>query len=222
MGLRVYHSPRYTIDLDALLVKSNLSNALETIKTNAQKDFNDGVWFRFQEEIDLKTQGEYGGIRQVYRAGIGSPPQEIKKFQIINFDLGVGDPVFPHPIENKMTELIGKQELSWIVYPIETIIAEKIHALIDRGEFNSRSKDIFDLANFIPQSNSKNLIKSIEACFKYRNTPIPNNLIDSLNSIDLKLLKKGWASATSSLKNAPDIEVEFKKFLVELERKLND
>lgn len=29
VGLRVYHSPRYTVDLDAILVKSNLEDTLK-------------------------------------------------------------------------------------------------------------------------------------------------------------------------------------------------
>ena len=52
---------------------------------------NDGVWFRFEGQIDLATQGEYGGIRHSYRAGIGEVLKNLKKAQVINFDLGIGD-----------------------------------------------------------------------------------------------------------------------------------
>lgn len=71
VGLKVYQSPRYTIDLDALLVKSNIDKALDAVKRQAETDLNDGVWFRFESTIDLATQGEYGGIRHTYRTGIG-------------------------------------------------------------------------------------------------------------------------------------------------------
>lgn len=65
VGLKVYDSPRYTVDLDALLVKSNIGQTLDHAKNQAEIDLDDGVWFRFERQIDLATQGEYGGIRHV-------------------------------------------------------------------------------------------------------------------------------------------------------------
>ena len=66
VGLKIYESPRYTVDLDALLVKANIDETLERVKQQAEFDLNDGVWFRFESQIDLATQGEYGGIRHSY------------------------------------------------------------------------------------------------------------------------------------------------------------
>ena len=58
VGLKVYGSPRYTIDLDALLVKSNIDSTLELIKQRAEMESDDGTWFRFESQINLTTQGE--------------------------------------------------------------------------------------------------------------------------------------------------------------------
>jgi hypothetical protein len=71
VGLKIYESPRYTVDLDALVLNSNIDETLEKVKQQAEIDLNDGVWFGFEGQIDLATQGEYGGIRHSYRAGIG-------------------------------------------------------------------------------------------------------------------------------------------------------
>jgi predicted nucleotidyltransferase component of viral defense system len=149
VGLRVYNSSRYTVDLDALLRKSNLEATLTLTREAAETDLDDGVWFRFESQVDLEAQGEYGGIRQTFRAGFGELPKKLLKAQTINFDLGIGDPV--SPVSSKMMTLLSNEELSWSVYPIETIIAEKLHALVDRGELNSRSKDVFDLVAFLPK-----------------------------------------------------------------------
>ena len=46
VGLSVYESPRYTIDLDALLVKMDLHLSLELIKKAAETDQGDCVWFK--------------------------------------------------------------------------------------------------------------------------------------------------------------------------------
>ena len=71
VGLKVYESTRYTVDLDALLVKSDVDSTLKKVKESAESDLNDGIWFRFEDQVDLATQGEYGGIRQVCRGASG-------------------------------------------------------------------------------------------------------------------------------------------------------
>lgn len=101
------------MDLDALLVKSNIDQTLEQVKKQAEYDLEDGVWFRFETQVDLATQGEYGGIRHVYRAGIGEVLKNIKKAQIINFDLGIGDPITPGPQKVEVNTLIGQESMSW-------------------------------------------------------------------------------------------------------------
>ena len=201
------------------LSKSHLKETLKQVRKAAEKNISDAVWFRFEKEIDLKTQGEYGGIRQVFRSGIGEMPKNITRAQVIHFDLGTGDPIIPQPVKVKMPELIGKQELSWIVYSIETMIAEKIHALVDRGEGSSRSKDIFDLVHFLPKANKPLLKKALKTCFSYRDTKLPEDLADFINRIDVALLKRGWSSAVSGMKHPPVFEDSFKNLIKELKKK---
>ena len=69
--LRVYKSPRYTIDLDASLTGINLDQIKSIVIEAIEADSEDGTWYRFEKNIDLETQGEYGGLRFVFRAGIG-------------------------------------------------------------------------------------------------------------------------------------------------------
>lgn len=57
--------------------------------------------------MDLATQGEYGGIRHTYRAGIGELLKDIKRAQIINLDLGIGDPITPGPQKVEVKLLPG-------------------------------------------------------------------------------------------------------------------
>ena len=128
VGLRVYHNDRFTVDLDALLFKSDLRKTLVKVREAAETDISDGVWFVYENEADLATQGEYGGVRQVFRAGLGEKLKNIKRAQIVNFDLGIGDPVTPGPVETTTNSLVLEQDFSWAVYPVETILAEKLHA----------------------------------------------------------------------------------------------
>lgn len=200
VGLRVYNSERYTIDLDALLLKADIKSALDLTRKNAEKDLQDGVWFKFADQMDLATQGENGGIRQTYRAGIGEVLTNLSKAQIIHFDLGIGDPVTPGPQKIEVPSLLPKgEDISWSVYPIETICAEKIHALITHGNINSRSKDIHDLSVFLPKADAEVLGEALRKCFTFRNTEIPESFSKTVKMINTTSLERGWLTATATV-----------------------
>jgi predicted nucleotidyltransferase component of viral defense system len=210
VGLRVYESHRYTVDLDALLVNAQIDSTLMLVKEKVECDLDDGVWFRFEDQIELATQGEYGGIRLVYRAGIGEILKDLKKAQIVHFDLGIGDPVTPGPRQMLMPALLSKnEEIRWAVYSVETIIAEKIHAIITHGNINSRSKDVHDLSVFLPKANAAVLAEALKRCFAFRKTELPRSLSAAIKSIDTKSLERGWTSAIASVTDASQFKVAF-------------
>ena len=222
VGLKVYNSLRYTVDLDALVVRTNVESTLNLSREKAESDLDDGVWFRFENQIDLATQGEYGGIRQVYRAGIGEILRDLKKAQIIHFDVGIGDPITPGKMKTTTPALLSTEKpLSWSVYPIETIIAEKLHALIAHGNINSRSKDVHDIATFLPKADPDILGQALKRCFDFRETELPNSFSATLSSINTKSLERGWISATASLPNKPQFKTAFEtivKLIGDMER----
>jgi len=218
VGLRIYQSSRFTMDLDALLVNLDFAKALKEGKRLAQQDIGDGVWFVLDSEENLATQGQYGGFRQIYRTGIGEPPINLSKAQKIHFDIGIGDVVIPPASLVETKELIGDGEICWLVYPIETIIAEKIHALVVRAEFNSRSKDIYDISIFLPKANLIILNKAIESCFQIRKTDLPPDLSGFIEKIDTSILKSGWNNAVSSLYNPPKFEAAYSAIVNQLAR----
>ncbi len=214
VGLKVYESPRYTVDLDALLVKTNAEETLELVKKQAELNLNDGVWFRFESQMDLATQGEYGGIRHSYRAGIGEVLKNIKKAQIIHFDLGIGDPITPGPQKKQTPSLLtGGEEISWSVYPIETICAEKLHALISHGDENSRSKDVHDLAVFLPKVDGPTLKEALKRSFEFRSTALPQSFYTEIKKLNTARLERGWASAVDSIPNVMPFKTAFEKML---------
>lgn len=211
--LRVYASERYTMDLDAVLQKGSLQKMIERIRNITAKDFNDGSWFIFEKQIDLETQGEYGGTRLVFRAGIGDVLKDINRAQIIQFDLGFGDPITPAPFRSSIKELLGSDELSWLVYPVETTVAEKLHALVIRGSLNSRSKDIFDLWYLLPKCDSKILKESLINTFRYRGDTVPSSISNSLKAVDTTTLSRGWRSATATIKTSKTFDAIYKELI---------
>ena len=114
--------------------------------------------------------------------------------------------------------MIGDDELSWLVYPVETIIAEKLQTLIERGDDNSRAKDVFDLYYYLPKADAKILLEAIKRCFEFRGTEVPSDPTEFLAAIDQTLLKRGWKNALATIKNPPTFEEAFDSILEELKR----
>ena len=206
VGLRVYHSPRYTTDLDAVVYRKGRQQTVDLIKAVMPENIGDHVWFSLIKVADLTGQSEYGGVRMEYRAGIGQPPVETKKSRIINIDIGIGDPVTPAPKKEMLPLTIGEGEISWFIYPVETIISEKLHPFVSLGEMNSRSKDMFDLYYLLPKANITILRKAISKTFNFRGDMVSESFLKLFEETDFSLMKRGWVSAVSSLEKAPDFE----------------
>lgn len=218
VALRVYASPRYTIDLDAVLKRGDAGTVAAKAISAIESNLKDGAWFRREREIDLTAQGEYGGRRIVFRTGIGPILKDIKRAQLVNLDIGIGDPITPGPVKSTISELLGGGSVSWSVYPIETAAAEKIHTLVARGSENSRAKDVFDLSLFLPKCRSATLKEALKQTFQYRGAMLPKDIPSVLRAIDLSLIKRGWQSAVGDIESAATFEEAFKTVVSELER----
>ena len=109
--------------------------------------------------------------------------------------------------------LSGFSSISWLVYPVETVLAEKLHALISHGDINSRAKDIYDIARFLPLADSTTLADALVRCFEFRRTTLPSSFPRALRNLDIRILKRGWPSAISSLPTNPSFESEFEKII---------
>lgn len=210
VSVKIYNSDRYTKDLDTILEQGNMKQIVNIIKEAVSSDIGDGVWFIFDNEIDLETQNEYGGIRLNFRAGTGKVITDIKKAKIINIDIGYGDPITPSPIKSTIKTILDDSELSWRIYPVETTVAEKLHALVSRQSFNSISKDIYDLFLLLPKCDKEILAQAIKATFKYSSENIPKSFSQLLLNIDTKILEAGWKKATESLQNKKSFKEVFK------------
>ena len=149
--------------------------------------------------LTLKTQGKHEGLRFSFRAGIGEVLKDLSKGQILNLDLSFGDSVVPSEVPVNTSSLIFDEEISWKIYPLESIVSEKLHALISRGSISSRSKDIFDINFLIEKCDFKNLAKAIESTFLASGDEVPDDIVKELKSLDTARLKKGWRSATQPI-----------------------
>jgi predicted nucleotidyltransferase component of viral defense system len=197
---------RETVDLDFLLTRMNAeAKALqEVFEEIVSISSDDGFAFTF-ESIDLLSQPhmEYPGYRTTLRASFAKMKDKV------HVDVGIGDIVEPQNREIKLFEYRGKpffeESVSLLVYPIETIFAEKLETVLSKGSRNSRMKDYHDLLLLlrnISLQNSKKLQEDVKKTFINRGTilkPI------QFNDSGLKALQQLW---TAHLHGLGDIAKE--------------
>ena len=91
--------------------------------------------------------------------------------QQVSIDIGFGDVVTPCPLLLDYPLLLPDvPDVELYAYSLETLIAEKFHAMVDRDESNSRMKDFFDVYELLRNHEiDKELLKeSVVSTFKNR------------------------------------------------------
>ena len=134
----------------------------------------DGVDFdpRSVECEDIRAQDEYAGIRVKLRATVG------KAVVPLQVDVGFGDALPVAPEEITFPVMLGMAAPKLRAYSRETVVAEKLEAIVKLGMLNSRFKDYFDL-HYLAQKfpfDGALLAKSIAGTFARRGTAFPAGL----------------------------------------------
>ena len=89
------------------------------------------------------------------------------------FDIGFGDVIVPSPILMTYPTIInGMDNPRLVAYSLETVLAEKIQTMVEKGVFNSRMKDFFDVYRVIHvhEFDADILLEALKATFTNRNT----------------------------------------------------
>lgn len=146
-GLFIYtltnFESRSTIDIDFLLrqLPSSIEDVKgvieEIIKIDTGNNFIEMSSGSFEE---ISPQRKYKGISMQI---IG----KIKNVKVpFNVDIGVGDIIYPKSLKQKInTQLIGYKSPEIRTYSIESTIAEKFEAILQRFELTGRMKDFYDI-----------------------------------------------------------------------------
>lgn len=116
-----------------------------------------------------RPQDEYAGVRILFDASIAGARLPIQ------VDVGFGDSIVPEAQLIDYPSLLGMPNPRLKAYPPETVVAEKLEALVSLGVANSRMKDFFDLWA-ISQTfdfDGAVLARAIRATFERRGTQFP-------------------------------------------------
>lgn len=217
--MKTVDTVRFTRDVDALAIGVSRQRVPEMVKRALTLDLDDGLWYGDLEVEDLEDQGSYGGYRFNCAFQIGDHPKnddpKIKKFSRIHIDMGFGDPVEFEPKKETMLSILpyGKP-ISWSIYPLEYIFAEKLEALFSRGSANSRAKDVYDMPLIFPKCEDKKaLLRAIVRTFTHRKTEVPTSFAARANTFDLSIMRGAWPSV-ELMSSANSFEDSWREMMV--------
>lgn len=163
---------RSTQDID-FLVKGfpietiELKRILKEILGNTNKK---DIWFELNDTVEeIKEEDKYGGLRFHVIGHLGN----IRIPFII--DIATGDPIYPLPKLERYSTILG-DNIELNMYPLETVLSEKLQTILTRAENNSRSKDFYDiyaiLKNKLEVININELKEAVSKTFSYRKTEV--------------------------------------------------
>ncbi|MBX3180302.1 MAG: nucleotidyl transferase AbiEii/AbiGii toxin family protein [Candidatus Hydrogenedentes bacterium] len=122
---------------------------------------------------EIRVEHEYNGqrIRLVAHLQNARIPLQI--------DIGFGDAITPEPQQAEYTALLSSLPAPYIrVYPRETVIAEKLQAMVSLDVLNTRMKDFYDLCVLAREFDfdGPTLCQAIHATFERRKTDLPKEI----------------------------------------------
>lgn len=121
---------------------------------------------------EIREESEYGGIRVTLTASLAGARIPLQ------VDVGFGDAVTPPAKRVDYPALLDLPAPRVRAYPPETVVAEKLEALVRLGMDNSRMKDFYDLwvlsREFV--MDQAVLAAAVRVTFVRRQTPLPQEV----------------------------------------------
>ncbi len=172
---------RATRDLDLLGFGDPADDALlSNFREIMAIEADDGVSFDLEglQIGPIREGDEYGGSRLRTTAALSGARIPI------TVDIGFGDAVEQGVKDIALPVLLDLPSPRLRAYPPETVIAEKLHAMVILGMANSRMKDYYDLWMLTNAFNFDRVLlrRAIVATFERRGTAVPAVIPEGLGS----------------------------------------
>ena len=168
---------RTTLDMDATVNSTvysveEINNMItDIIEEDITKSFFD---YRIGDIKEGQSDDGYPGYSVSILALQGKTRLNLK------IDISNNTLIYPEAIEHTFISLFSDKKINVCTYAVENIIAEKIETTLDRGIYNTRMRDLFDVYNLLTQKDisidMNVLIDSFVNVSKSRNTL--NNIYD--------------------------------------------
>lgn len=164
---------RPTRDADFLGFGADDAETAKSIVTDiCTIEVDDGIEFdpAATKVEGIREDARYGGLRVRISGRLDGA------LCTAQIDIGFGDAVTPGPmVVDYPTMLEGVPAPRLRVYPRESVMSEKLEAIVSLGMGNSRMKDYYDLRALIREDmvDKASLVDAIRATFDRRQTRIP-------------------------------------------------
>lgn len=150
---------RSTRDMDISIKGIDVSQEmmLKILNEILSIDISDQVKFDVINVIDIRVDDEYGG-NKYHLVG------KLENLKVaVEIDISTGDEITPKELNYEYISIFENKKIYIDTYNIETILSEKIEAILRRGKYNARMKDYYDVYFFLTKlKNDINLeIKAI-------------------------------------------------------------
>ena len=206
--LLVWKTPvsRPTRDIDLLARLSNDPESIRSVITDIcrQSVEDDGLVFdpatvtteRIAEDAD------YEGVRARFGGHLGNARVSMQ------IDLGFSDVITPGPMPITYPAILSQPAAEMLAYSRETVVAEKLEAMVKLGQLNSRMKDFFDiwLLSCSHDFDGGVLKEAIARTFDRRHTDVVTDPICFSDHFAADPAKTAqWAAFLRNGKLAPDL-----------------
>lgn len=196
-GMYIYTITRFdsrpTRDIDFLM--KNRHGSLENIVQMMRDicEINTGNDFITMEVLGteiISAQKQYSGVKTFFMG-------RIEKVRIpFSIDIGIDDVIVPDPVRRKIvTRLSDFVSPEVFTYSLESTIAEKFDAILQRMAATSRMKDFYDIyyLSDIFDFDGKVLEKAAKSTLRHRNRELPAEVFsDIYNFRNNKFLLTQW------------------------------
>lgn len=185
-------SDRKTKDLDFSIreINNKVEDIVKIIQSVLDIPVDDGIaWQKIEGEPLVHPEMEHPGVRMACRFLFG------KMKGMVRMDMASGDVVeaIMMPLERMQykNQPIFGEPFSLLVYPPETVFAEKLQISLKKGGQNTRMKDYYDLSKLIDHDlNSKKLKKCIKDVLTNRDMPLTTQIL--FNDTESARLQTYW------------------------------
>ena len=142
--------------------------------------------------------------------------------QVLTMDIGFGDIVTPAPVDLDYPALLEHlPSASILAYSLETVVAEKLHAVVDLADQSSRMKDYYDLYQILKTRNLDPdvLQEAIARTFENRHTPYdPDTMFFRDNFGTNPQMETRWRAFIKKITSKSDLQ--FSEVVTYLQEKL--
>ena len=197
---------RPTMDIDLL---GRTDNAVEAIvalmrEVSQAEVTDDGIVFdpsSFAGEV-IREDADYAGVRTTFVGRVDSARVQMQ------IDIGFGDVMTPGPETLRYPTILDFPAPTLSGYGRETVVAEKLQALVQLRMLNTRMKDYFDLWLLTrqPELSREVLVEAIKRTFANRGMQLdldPIGLSSAFGNDPLKQMQWSAFVKRSRLTEAP-------------------